>query len=41
MIETISEFFSSVVGILQTGINGFVDAVAAVFNGADAAGGEG
>ena len=28
MIETISEFFSTVVGILQTGINDFVDAIA-------------
>ena len=33
MIETISSFFSTVVELLQEGINGFVDAVAAVFNG--------
>ena len=41
MIDTISTFFTEVVGLLQDGINGFVEAVAAVFNGADAAGGEG
>ena len=33
MIDTISEFFTTVVDLLQTGINGFVDAIAAVFNG--------
>ena len=33
MIATISEFFTTVVGLLQEGINGFVDAVAAVFTG--------
>lgn len=34
MIDTISEFFTTVVELLQAGINGFVDAIAAVFNGA-------
>ncbi len=36
MIDTIADFFSTVVELLQTGINGFVDAIAAVFNGAGA-----
>ena len=34
MIDTISTFLTTVVELLQTGINGFVDAIAAVFNGA-------
>jgi len=34
VIDTIADFFSTVVELLQTGINGFVEAVAAVFNGA-------
>ena len=41
MIEIISGFFSTAVELLSAGITGFVEAVAAVFNGADAAGGEG
>jgi hypothetical protein len=33
MIESIATFFTSVVDLLQEGITGLVDAVAAVFNG--------
>ena len=33
MIDTISTFLNTVVELLQAGINGFVDAIAAVFNG--------
>jgi diacylglycerol kinase len=33
MIDSISTFLSSVVELLQTGINGLVDAIAQVFNG--------
>ena len=33
MIDTISTFLTTVVELLQTGINGFVDAIAAVFTG--------
>ena len=36
MIETISGFLSTIVELLQTGINGLVDAIAGIFNGADA-----
>ncbi len=32
MIDTISTFLSTVVELLQTGINGLVDAIAGVFN---------
>ncbi len=31
MIDTISEFFTTVVGLLQVDITGFVDAVAGLF----------
>ena len=34
MIDSISDFFSSFVSLLQEGINGLVDALATVFNGA-------
>lgn len=36
MIDTISEFLSTVVDLLQTGINGLVDAVAGSLGGGDA-----
>ena len=31
MIDTISKFFTTVVGLLQVGITGFVDAIAGLF----------
>lgn len=31
MIDSISNFLETVVGLLQTGIKGFVDAVAGIF----------
>ena len=31
MIDIISEFFTTVVGLLQVGISGYVDAVAGLF----------
>lgn len=34
MIDSISDFFSSVVSLLQEGITGLVNALATVFNGA-------
>mgnify|MGYP005984430795 CR=1 FL=1 len=34
MIESIATFLGSIVGLLQAGITGLVDAVAGVFNGA-------
>lgn len=36
MIDSISTFLTSVVELLQTGINGLVDAIAGVFNGTEA-----
>ena len=36
MIETISGFLSTIVELLQGGINGLVNAIAAIFNGAEA-----
>ena len=40
MIDSISSFLETVVGLLQTGINGLVDALATVFNGAGEGAGE-
>lgn len=38
MIETIATFFETIVGVFATGITAFVEAVAGVFTGGEAAG---